>query len=141
MKKYNISIDELDDEIKHDYELEYHGKIEKRLLMQTIYKVTDDKHSFYNLVYTHSGRKCRTQIGVKCTEAQKIEIEFLFNFYKRIWEEDQEALLQAFIQKHRIFGNLKDDEKGKELTQNKLDRIYFLMNGLSDEQPLNAISD
>lgn len=139
LKKYAITLDELDEEIVEYYELEYHGKEQESLLKQTVYKITDDKNSFYNLRYTHSGRSCKTRLGVHCTAAQKAEIEFLFSFYIRVWEKEREALLQAFIQKHRIFGNLKDGESGKELSPEELQKIYALMNGLSDEQPLKQI--
>lgn len=89
--------------------------------------------------YTESGRKCKTQLGVRCTAAQKAEIEFLFSFYIRVWEKEREALLQAFIQKHRIFGNLKDGEKPTELSEEETERLYAFMRGLSDEQPLKQL--
>lgn len=139
LKKYAMTLDELDEEIINDYELEYHGKEQGTLLMQTVYRVTDDKNSFYHLWYTHSGRKCKTRLGVRCTAAQKAEIEFLFDFYTRVWEKEREALLQAFIQKHRIFGNLKDGEKPKECSLEELEKMYALMSGLSNEQPLLQI--
>lgn len=139
LKKYAVSLDELDEDIINEYQLEYHGKEQESLLKQTVYKVTDNKNAFYPLCWSQSGRKCRTTLGVKCTAAQKAEIEFLFNFYIRVWEKEREALLQAFIQKHRIFGNLKDGEKGTELSAEELEKMYALMHGLSDEQPLKQI--
>jgi len=139
LKKYAITLDELDEKTVKYYELEYHGKEQESLLKQTIYKITDDKNSFYNLCYTNSGRKCKTRLGVHCTAAQKAEIEFLFSFYIRVWEKEREALLQAFIQKHRIFGNLKDGERGEELSPEELQKMYALMGGLSDEQPLKQL--
>lgn len=139
LKKYAITLDELDEETIEYYELEYHGKEQESLLKQTVYKITDNENSFYNLQYTHSGRSCKTRLGVHCTAAQKAEIEFLFSFYIRIWEKEREALLQAFIQKHRIFGNLKDGEKGSELSVEELTKLYAFMGGLSDETPLKAI--
>ena len=140
-KKYNISCDELDEDIIKEYDFEYHGKEQEKLLKQTIYKITDDKNSFWNLQYTYSGRSCKTRLRANCTEAQKIEIEFLFDFYKRIWEKEKEALLQAFIQKHRIFGKLKDGEKGTELSNDELLKLELLMRGLSDEKPIAQITD
>ena len=89
LKKYAVSLDELDEEIAKDYELEYHGKEQEKILMQTIYKVTDEKNAFYRLQYTYSGRACKTRLGVHCTYAQKIEIEFLFDFYKRLFEKEK----------------------------------------------------
>ncbi len=132
LKKYAMTLDDLDDEVIQEYDLEYHGKEQDRILMQTAYKVTDDKNAFNHLQYNHSGRACRTRLRVRCTAAQKAEIEFLFSFYVRLWEKEKEALLQAFFQKHRIFGNLKDGESGAELSPEELLKLELMMKGLSD---------
>ena len=139
MKKYDISLDEIDEEILNVYEFEYHGKEQESLLRQTIYKVTNSKTSMWGLAYTCSGRKCKTRLGGKCTAAQKVEIEFLFDFYKRLWDKERQALLQAFIQKHRIFGELKDDEEPTELSDEETEKIFALMRGLSNESPQRQI--
>lgn len=141
LKKYAMTLDDLDDEVIQEYDLEYHGKEQDRILMQTAYKVTDDKNAFNHLQCNHSGRACRTRLRVRCTAAQKAEIEFLFNFYVRLWEKEKEALLQAFFQKHRIFGNLKDGESGAELSPEELLKLELMMKGLSDEQPLKQLTD
>ena len=140
LKKYAMTLDDLDDEVIQEYDLEYHGKEQDRILMQTAYKVTDDKNAFNHLQYNHSGRACRTRLRVRCTAAQKAEIEFLFSFYVRLWEKEKEALLQAFFQKHRIFGNLKDGESGAELSPEELLKLELMMKGLSDEQPLKQLT-
>ena len=139
LKKYAMTLDDLDDKAIQEYDLEYHGKEQDRILMQTVYKVTDEKDTFNHLRYNHSGRACRTRLRVRCTAAQKAEIEFLFSFYVRLWGKEKEALLQAFFQKHRIFGSLKEGEEGKELSSEELLKLELLMNGLSDEQPLKQI--
>lgn len=100
LKKYAMTIDDLDEEVIQEYELEYHGKEQDRILMQTVYKVTDEKDTFNHLQYTHSGRACRTRLCVRCTAAQKAEIEFLFSFYVRLWEKEKEALLQRLTAQH-----------------------------------------
>ncbi len=139
LKKYAMTLDDLDENIINEYELEYHGAEQEKLLRQTVYKVTDDKRAFYKLRYTYSGRPCKTRLGVRCTAAQKLEIEFLFSFYIRVWEKEKEALLEAYIQKHCIFGNLKNGESPRELTLEELAKLNALMSGLSDEQPLPQI--
>lgn len=141
LKKYAMTLDDLDDEVIQEYDLEYHGKEQDRILKQTAYKVTDNQNAFNHLQYSHSGRACRTRLRVRCTAAQKAEIEFLFNFYVRLWEKEKEALLQAFFQKHRIFGNLKDGESGAELSPEELLKLELMMKGLSDEQPLKQLTD
>lgn len=38
LKKYAMTLDDLDDEVIQEYDLEYHGKEQDRILMQTAYK-------------------------------------------------------------------------------------------------------
>ena len=139
LKKYAMSLDELDEEKIIEYHLTYHGKEQRKLLIQTVYKVLGDTSSMFGLCYSASGRECRTVLGVRCTEAQKIEIEFLFDFYTRVWEKERAALLEAFIQKHDIFGRLKEGEKARELSTEEMLKLQALMRGLSDEKPLKQI--
>lgn len=71
----------------------------RKLLSQCIYKVMgyDSDRTQYKPPHT------RQKIGVYCTKAQKLEIELEFEFYERLFEEQQELFLSAFIQKQRIF--------------------------------------
>lgn len=79
MEKYGVSEDELDEEERRRHDFEYHGKEQEKLLRQVVYKVTGGYA--YNLVYRASGRKVKTRLGADCTAAEKVEIEFLFDFY------------------------------------------------------------
>lgn len=139
LKKYAMSINDLDEEQIKEYRLTYHGKEQRKLLIQTVYKVLGDTSSLFGLCYSGSGRECRTVLGIRCTEAQKVEIEFLFDFYTRVWEKERAALLEAFIQKHGIFGRLKEGEKPRELSEKEMAKLQALMRGLSDEQPLKQL--
>lgn len=137
-KKYGVSIDELDEEVEREYEFKYSGKTERALLIQIIYKVTNEAR-FLEYRYTASGRTCRSVLGANCTEAQKVEIEFLFGFYKRLYEREVIALLHAFIQKHELFGELKKGEKAQEIAEEERAKLLAMMKGLSDESPLPQI--
>lgn len=77
----------------------YNGALGRKLLSQCIYKVMgyDSDRTQYKPPHT------RQKIGVYCTKAQKLEIELEFEFYKRLFEKQQELFLSAFIQKQRIF--------------------------------------
>ena len=141
MKKYNISVDELDESIKKIFEFKYNGKREYSILRQISYKVTNEKNNTYIFTRGSSGRKIKNLLGIECTEAQKVEIEFLFHFYKRLFEKEVDALLRAFIQKHALFGELKEGEKGMELSKKELLKMNSLMNGLSNETPQIQITD
>lgn len=140
IKKYGYSMEDLDTEAIQQYEIKYKGEQERLLLMKIVYKVTDDKEAMHDLKYVYSGRKCKNQLGVSCTAAQRAEIEFLFDFHKRLWEQERAALLQAYIQKHALYGNLKDGEKPRELTKEELEKMNALIKGLSDDQPLKQLT-
>ena len=78
-------------------------------------------------------------LGCKCTRAQQLEIEFLFDFYKRTYKKDVDLFLRAFIQKHQIFGVLKDGQKGADIDEETLRKMMMLSNGMSDDKPLKQI--
>lgn len=136
MEKYGVSEDELDEEERRRHDFEYHGKEQEKLLRQVVYKVTGGYA--YNLVYRASGRKVKTRIGADCTAAEKLEIEFLFDFYTRLWERERDAFLSAFIQKHRIF-TIRDDIEPQEVSREELLKMQALMLGMSDESPVRAL--
>lgn len=136
MEKYGVSEDELDEEERRRHDFEYHGKEQEKLLRQVVYKVTGGYA--YNLVYRASGRKVKTRLGADYTAAEKVEIEFLFDFYTRLWERERDAFLSAFIQKHRIF-TIRDDIEPQEVSREELLKMQALMLGMSDESPVRAL--
>ena len=136
MEKYDISEEELAEDTRKRHDVEFHGKEQKKLLRQVVFKVTGG--FAYELVYRSSGRTVRTQLGAECTPAEKVEIEFLFDFYTNLWDREREAFLAAFIQKHRIF-SMRDDLPAREISDEELAKIHALMRGMSDETPHRAI--
>ena len=136
MEKYGVSEDELDEVERRRHDFEYHGKEQETLLRQVVYKVTGGYA--YNLVYRASGRRVKTRLGADCTAAEKVEIEFLFDFYTRLWERERAAFLSAFIQKHRIFA-IRDDIEPQEVSREELLKMQALMLGMSDESPVRAL--
>lgn len=136
MEKYGVSEDELDEVERRRHDFEYHGKEQETLLRQVVYKVTGGYA--YNLVYRASGRRVKTRLGADCTAAEKVEIEFLFDFYTRLWERERAAFISAFIQKHRIFA-IRDDIEPQEVSREELLKMQALMLGMSDESPVRAL--
>lgn len=137
MQKYEIREDEIEDEVRERRDFSYHGEEQEKLLRQIVYKVTNGGYA-YSLVYSRTGRKCRTTLGADCTIAEKIEIEFLFDFYTRLWEREKKAFLSAFIQKHEIFADIPADS-GQELSLEEIEKMCALMQGMSDESPVKAL--
>lgn len=139
MKKYNVSLSELEDEDIKKYLFTYHGKEQKQLLIQVVFSVLNKVSSCIPQYYTASGRKCRTQLGVYCTAAQAVEIGFLYDFYVVLWEKEKEAFLDAYIQKHKLFGQTPDDMQPTEISDSELSKMYAFMNGMSDDSPHKRI--
>lgn len=136
MDKYGVSDEELEEMHRTRSDFEFHGQEQKKILRQIIYRVTSGYA--YELRYTNSGRKVKTQLGAECTPAEKVEIEYLFDFYKRLWEREKTAFLEAFIQKHKLFA-IRDGEEPEELSREEALKMMALMLGMSDESPLKAI--
>lgn len=136
MKKHGITEQDLDREELQSFVFEFHGAHSKKLLLQIAYKVTGYRDRVYSRRYVESGRKCLTEVSIHCTEAQRAEIAFLHDFYLQLWEKEVEFFLSAFIQKHELFGTLKEGESGGEWSAEELRRFYALQHGMQDESPL-----
>ena len=139
MKKYGISDEELEESTKEVREFRFSGEREKRLLAQIMYKVTDDRESVYVYSSRASGRTIRSKLGCLCTKSQEIEIQMLFDFYKRLYEREEETLFSAFVQKHEIFGRLKDGEAPDKIDRDELMRMMLIAEGLRDDTPRKQI--
>ena len=62
-------------------------------------------------------------------------------YNKALWEKEREFFLMAFIQKHRLFGAYNGKDDGKKLSKEELVKLYMLMDGLSDSQPLKQLEE
>lgn len=135
-KKYGISESELDDECVTDHQFTYHGAFEKQLLVQVIAKVLNNEPDFYEYTSNLSGRKKRTLLGAECTEAQCIEINFLFDFYNALYKKELEYFFRAFIQKHNLYREIDDDEiVPSTLSDEEWLKISMLADSMSSETP------
>lgn len=138
MQQYGISDADLDDSNPVLCEFKCKSDIEEKLLIQTIFKVTNSR-SMYTFSRRAGGRTIKHLWGCKCTAAQRVEIEFLFDFYKRVFVKDFDIFVAAFIQKHAIFGDTPSHEEPRRIDLEKLMRMEMLQKGLSDEKPVRQI--
>lgn len=139
LDKYGVSIEELADEKVECIEFKYKNHDEEILLKQIIFKVTNSCKTY---IYrnTVTGRKARGIIGADVTQAQKIEIEFLFDWYKNQLKKEHEIFLKAFIYKHEIYGVLDDDTDNKNnMSVDELLKMKNLINGMEDASPIRRI--
>lgn len=98
LRKYDIDEKSLQsDELKKRW-FAYESDIEENLLVQIFYMVTGDTKYFRR----HSPTKGH-QCGCICTEFEKTEIRFYFEFYKDALQQEMEAFLMAFKLKNHLF--------------------------------------
>lgn len=98
MKKYDISLTDIEGDKVDYYIFSCSKKYLKRLLQQCILRVLDDVNtSLYKLYRT------RNAIGVYCTSAQRLEILLDFEFYTNLFESELDLFMAAFIRKQDIY--------------------------------------
>ena len=139
LKKYNISDKELDEETVELYHFKVRGERERLLIAQIMYKVCNRKDNIFTFRRDLTGRKLSSELGCECTASQRIEIELLFDFYKRLYNREEKFFFSTFIQKHRLFGELKDGEEPESVTDEERLKMEFLMEGMSNETPVRQI--
>lgn len=144
MKEYNIEETDLSDDKEEDHEWKFHNNFELKLLRQTIYKIMgkDGVNKIYQ--YTR-GKGQRSIRGVKCTEAQAIQISVEYEFYCDVWKEEQEFLLECFIQKHRIFQTDKDKvinpDHNEKMSEKEMKRMQMAIWAMQDKSMIQRIEE
>lgn len=132
MKKYNIDESVLNQsEIKHR-EFKYRDKIEDKLLNQIIYKITGNQERWH-----YKGIK--PVLVAECTEAQKVEIDILFEFYMTIWKQELDVFLRAFIQKNKLFSSDPKEVDHSPIDEETRRKINSLMDGIDARTPLKQL--
>ena len=139
MKKYSVPFEALEEEEHIDrYEFKYKSNDDATILIQVIVKVVDTNEHIYE--YRGSNNRLLHSFWVDCALSEKLEIEFLFDFYKRLFQKVKERLLDAFIQKHELYASHPLGAASKKRSPEELEAIGKMMAALSDESPLKAIT-
>lgn len=137
MEKNGISEADIEDEAIETRAFKYKGEKERRLLTQVAYKVLGTA-KFVQYDFKRAKKKIANSVGIDCTNAQKVEIEFLFDFYKVLYAREERALYSAFVQKHNIYGKVKDGTK-ETMSNEALQKMRNFMNGMDDETPFRRL--
>lgn len=84
-------------------------------------------------VGTYTGRK-RKNVGIECTAAERLEIQFDYDFFRAALEEEMERFYSAFLIKNGIFPpNGKECEElpePEETSKEEALKIQALMMGM-----------
>ena len=128
-KKYGITAEEISEEKRSLHWFRYSQEIEKRLLSQIVYMVTGRFAS--GCVGAMSGRK-RKQVGIECTEAERVEIESNYEFYKDALYKEIDVFMCAFTNKNNLFppSVIDADKKDGEIDIEKIRKAIAMMDGM-----------
>ena len=120
MKQYGITEAELAEERR---EMEW--------LSQVIYSVTG--RAAYGCVGKYTGRK-RKKVGIECTAAERLEIQFDYDFFREALEEEMDRFFSAFLIKNGIFppeGKERDElPPPREISREEALKLEALMMGM-----------
>lgn len=135
LAKYNLAESDLEDTVDY-HSFRYKKSWEETLLRQIGYKVLNRTEAYHT---KPSGRKLQ-EVIFKCTDGQALEIEYLYSFYKALFEKDFDSFLHAFIQKHQLFGTVDDGTvEHNELSMEEIERQRAFVRGMSNDSPNKAI--
>jgi len=139
MEKYGVSEHDLDDISITTHEFKCKGERELELLFQVARKILGSLSKHYT--YRRNGRKVSNKIGIDCTLSQKIEIDFLFSFYRKLYKKEEKALFTAFIHKHKLHGVPTGDSgnSGKEMSPEELIKHWQMMSSMENATPHKLI--
>lgn len=98
MKKYDISLADVEEDEVNYYVFSCLKKYLKRLLQQCILRVLDDVDTPIYKPYRR-----QNAIGVYCTAAQRLEILLDFEFYTNLFESELDLFMTAFIRKQDLY--------------------------------------
>lgn len=131
MKQYGITETELAEDRREIAWFRFKTPLERRLLNQIIYTVTG--RAGYSCVGMHTNRP-RKMLGLECTAAERLEIEFSFEFYNAALEKELDRFYIAFLQKNRIFPDnpIDDVPDAGEINLEEAQRLSMMMAGMEE---------
>lgn len=132
MKQYGITEADIAEERREWEWFRYKTPIERKLLLQVIYAVTGRVGS--ERVGAYTGRK-RKQVWIECTAAERLEIQFDYDFFREALEEEMNRFFSAFLIKNGIFppeGKERDElPPPREISREEALKLESLMMGMN----------
>lgn len=137
MKKYNISKEELNEEVVNEFEIKTKNAFEQDLLNQICFSVYGNIDNSKGLYYYTTSKKIML---VKCTKAEFLEIEAKFDFYKKEYKKQLRLFYKAFIQSNHLFPPTELCKKAEKtsLTDEDL-KVLNLAKGIEEAEYLKRL--
>lgn len=138
MKQHGITETELEEDRREIAWFRFKTPLERRLLNQIIYAVTGRIASGCVGKYTNRTRK---KLGIECTAAERLEIEFSFEFYNAALEKELDRFYSAFLNKNHIFPANAIDQipDPEEIDLAEAERISAMMAGMEEHTRRKAL--
>lgn len=112
--KHGISLEEIETEETTEVQFYYANTWEQRLLLQTSVSVG---------VRTYAENTKTRNIWLKLTAAQRIELEYKYEVYRRALKDEMEIFFAAFIQKNDIFDRTAKPRQLSELSPEEREQV------------------
>lgn len=137
MKRYGMKENDLEDDVREYRDFKYSGHFEGKLLEQIIYMVMGDVQVYCR---NRNGRNIPNLDVVYCTNAEQIEIQAAFDFYKYHLNAGFEKYYIAFVQREDLFPDPSKQKTNSKPTviDDDTRRLYYSMDKHSRYLQLEA---
>lgn len=114
------------------HEIKYRTKRERRLLLQVAASVMTlaDLEGYFE-----PAARC---LCLLATDAEAAEVEYRYEYYRRLYVDEEEVLYEAFLQKHNIFPS---DGETSDVDDERAMRMLMMSRCLSDSKLRRALPD
>jgi hypothetical protein len=133
LKKYNLTIEEIEGEKLIRREFFYNTKEKDLFIHQIIGSVIGKKEAIKRGTYSRYGKK---HILVDLANTEYIEVAEKIEFFWKHYQEEKEIFYSAFIQKNQLFSKPEEEDEDleeKELSteeEAKLFKMFNMMEGM-----------
>lgn len=103
----------------------YRTKHDKLILSQCYFRVTDQNSCSYQR------KRDKKKMGLTATVLDHLEIDAMYDYYKRLFAEEVELMASAFCSKHHLHPMTQSDDDPAPMDTAKQMRMLEMMRGLS----------
>jgi hypothetical protein len=143
LTKYGLTEADLLDDERYIFKFTFEDQHERKLLFQTIAKVTNQAKTSYWPCNPEADRprKSKNAIWIELTKAEGKEIKFLYDTYLFSFRTEIRNFVSGFIHANMIFPESSDDEEHKPLTPEERKRLLRIALLASHIEPTHIPRD
>lgn len=131
LSRHGLTLEDLAEENKKEYRMNYRTIWEKMLLIQIYAKVIGSSR------VTYSKRRGKTGIFFKLSVPQYIDFMAMYKIYRPALKKEMDTLCSAFFAKHNIQNLPPKNYEDQKLDKEESERIWRMAMGLRDVVMLN----